>query len=176
MLFNELKKGVLLSSVFISLLGLQIPSLYAQSMGDVTFKKQSWVVLPGETRNLSVIDGTLFCYSGGLMLTAPVSSGTIVALMGDTAYSPIDGKMDYVVKHPVSGNIFYTRVDSRGHHTCYEVMPREGKRPKASKIKMNRGISVNHPVFSADGRIMVFSSDQGEGRGGYDLYYSTRNA
>lgn len=143
---------------------------FAHSQDCATFTQQNWVVLPTATRNLSVIDGKLYCYSGGLLLSASVSSGSIVSLVGDTAHVPLDEKMDYVVKNPATGNIFYTRSDSHGFHTCYEVIPREGKKPKTEKVKINNKYTINHPVFSDDGRIMVFSSNPSS-RNGFDLYY-----
>ncbi|KWW31714.1 MAG: hypothetical protein AUK63_408 [bacterium P3] len=130
------------------------------------------VALPGNDAVLSLTGDNLFVYSAGLMLRADRRQGEVLGLVGDVSMNGLDKRIDYAVCHPVTGNLFYTTLDKRGRTSLYELVPREGKAPKARRVKIGRiRHGVTHPVFSADGRLMVFAARLQTGAG-MDLWYS----
>ena len=138
---------------------------------DEWLKAQTLVRLPSSVRNLSVVDGRLYCYSGGLLLSATMTAGTISSLAADAEYYQYDSDIDYVTKNPHTGHVFFTTVGSKGKHKLYEVIPREGRSPKIRRVRIDGVSSVDHPTFSRDGKVMLFSSPEGD-YGGFDIYYS----
>ncbi|MBR1517162.1 MAG: carboxypeptidase regulatory-like domain-containing protein [Bacteroidales bacterium] len=144
-------------------------SLLAQDR--TALRHQDLVSLPAETYNGFCFDGRFYSASPDLLMEATFSSATITSLLGDTMFYTIDEDIDYALRHPITGNIFFTTVNKRGFHTLYELVPREGKKPKAVKHKMDR-LSVDNPTFSTDGNIIVFATTPESGYGGRDLFYS----
>lgn len=144
--------------------------LVAQPLS-VTF--QHLAVFPANVSNLSIVDGQLYAYSGGLHLCLPRISGAVTGVVGDTVWSNLDNRLDYVVRNPRTGNLFFTSASKKGS-ALYERIENEDKSPKISKVKMRdaQSLSVEHPVFSEDGSIMVFATSDLVGMGGKDLWYS----
>lgn len=126
--------------------------------------------LPAGLRNLSVIDGRLYCCSSGVMLESSSRNDKVVNLDASLSMMKIDGKMDYVTMNPATGEFFFTVTSKRGETTLF-VYDTTGKRPVARPVKLGKH-SVVHPTFSRDGSIVVFSSTSGFGFGGMDLWYS----
>ena len=128
-------------------------------------------VFAGQPRNLSLVDSHLYAYSSGVLLKTLRTDSDIAGYIPDTDFVKLNEDVDYVVRHPVSGDLYFTRRDRKGH-SCLYFSHRDGKRTKTKRVKLD-DIGVVHPTFSADGSMMVFSSDERKhGYGGYDLWYS----
>ena len=133
---------------------------------------QSMAVLPGEVENLSIVDGDLYCYASGIFLKAQRGGEQIVGFWPDTTYVRLDPEVNYVVRHPVTGDIYFTSIDKKGRSLLFRYRIGKNGKGKVKQIKMG-GMQVEHPTFTTDGRIMIFSSlEKHHGRGGYDLWYS----
>ena len=159
----------------ILLFALLFGAFSLQAQERASFRQQSLADLPIKMRSIFVLDGHLFCYADNLLFEARFSAGSMVALSADTMLYGFDKEADYAVRNPRTGNLFFTRPDSRGRHALYEVVPREGKSPKVRKVRLGRRLSIDHPVFSSDGSVLVFSSVPTEGYGGSDLFYCLLN-
>lgn len=123
----------------------------------------------GSISNVSCFDGRLFFNNAGILFSMPLSEGSVADI--DTLYATVDREMNYVVKHPVSGNIYYTKHNGKRSQMC-EIYTDDKGRRKTRQVRLPRfKASIVHPVFSKDGTIMVFSSDAEEGMGGFDLWY-----
>lgn len=132
---------------------------------------QKMALLPGQVRNVSIVDGTLYCYASGVLLQAQRSSEQLLGFWADTNFVKLADGVNYVVRQP-GGDIYFTQPDKKGRSTLFRYHTEPGKRPKVSKEKMG-GISVEHPTFTADGKIMIFASpERRRSHGGYDLWYS----
>lgn len=132
---------------------------------------QKMALLPGEVCNVSIVDGTLYCYASDVLLQAQRSDEQLLGFWADTTFVKIAEGVEYVVRHP-GGDIYFTQRDRKGRSLLYRYRPDGGKRNKASKEKMG-GMTVEHPAFTDDGRIMIFASaDRRHSLGGYDLWYS----
>lgn len=134
---------------------------------------QRLAVFPANVSNLSIVDGQLYAYSDGLHLCLPRISESVTGVVGDTVWSNLDNHLEYVVRNPRTGNVFFTSASKKGS-VLYERIENEGKSPKVSKVKMReaQSLSIEHPVFSEDGSIMVFATSDLVGMGGKDLWYS----
>ena len=134
---------------------------------------QHLAIFPGSVSNLSLLDGEMYAYSEGLFLHLPRITGSVTAAVGDTLWGVLDKDVSYIVRNPRTGNIFFQTTTKSGS-TLYEQVPREGKSPKITKIKLPdaKGITIEHPVFTEDGMIMIFSTANRIGFGGSDLWYS----
>lgn len=125
----------------------------------------------GAIVNASIMDGRYYFCSSDMMYSAALDDRGLTTPEVDLALAAIDPQMNYVVRHPVSGELYFTKVDVKGIAHLYSYEEETGK---VSKVKVGRySLSVCHPVFSSDGTVMVFSSDNPIGFGGYDLWYST---
>lgn len=130
------------------------------------------LIQPDSLSDFSFVDNDLWITVDGLMLHATNQAGDVVAIEADARLNGIDKHVVYVVRQPVTNRLFYVRTDRRGNTLLYEQIPRDGKSPKSRRIKLGRvKRDINHPVFSSDGRIMVFSSNHSN-MGGSDLWYS----
>lgn len=148
-------------------------SLHAQE--SASFRQQAISSLPVRMQDIFVLDGRLFCYADNMLFEARFSAGTMVSLSADTMLYPFSSEADYAVRNPLTGNVFFTERDSRDRHTLFEVVPREGKSPKVRKVRLGRRLSIDHPVFSSDGTVLVFASIPSDGFGGSDLFYCRRD-
>lgn len=148
--------------------------LPAAAQGVYVSSPQPLAPLPDEPQGLALVDSTLYLYSGSLLLQAQRQGDELVGFMPDTDLVKLEDDITYVVRHPATGDFYFTRADKQGRSSLYYSY-RDGKRAKTKRIKMD-GIAVEHPTFSADGRVMVFtSSERRHSYGGYDLWYSTLN-
>lgn len=147
-------------------LSAQQPDAYA------AVSRPAAVSLPGNEAALMMLDNNLWVSSAGLLLRAECSRDEILSLEADVVMNAIDEDVVYVVRHPYTGNLFYSTRDRRGRVSLYELVPREGKSPKQNRVKVGSvKYGVMHPVFSRDGRMMVFSARLTEGSG-MDIWYS----
>lgn len=171
--------GIRLSCMAVLLIATFVPSpanaqqlcnSYAEAV------RQSMVAFPGAEPQLSFADNNIFVYSSKMLLSLHRKNGHAYALEGDTLFRFLEEDMTYVVRHPVTGHLFFTEEGFRGRVTLYEQIPKDNGKFKIEKVKLgDLKYAINHPVFSPDGNIMVFSSDEGVGMGGFDLWYSTFN-
>lgn len=148
-----------------------MPSAKAQKSAFLA-TNQSMAVLPGGAVNLSILDGDLYCYASGILLKAQRSGEQIVGFWPDTTFVKLDPEVNYVVRQPVTGDLYFTRLDKKGRSQLFRY--RLGKNGKGSvkRMKIGSGIEIEHPTFTTDGRIMIFSSlEKRHSMGGYDLWY-----
>jgi len=120
--------------------------------------------------NVSCIDGNLFYSNAGMLFCYPLESNGLADI--DTMFTPLDKSMNYVVKQPRTGTIFYTKREGK-RTTMHEIYTTDKGQRKSRQVKLNhyKG-SIIHPCFSSDGTIMVFSANNENGQGGFDLWYS----
>lgn len=123
----------------------------------------------GSITNLSIVDGRIYYYSSSMLFSGPITKHGIGLCDVDLSFSNLGPGVSYVVRHPVSRQLFYTRTDSKGRTMLFERDSLGNS--KQHKLGKFSG-SICHPAFSSDGLIMVFSSDAPKGQGGYDLWYS----
>lgn len=131
-------------------------------------------VLPEEAENLSIVDSDLYCYASGVLLRAHRIHDRICGFEADTLWTPLGEQVEYVTRHPRTGDIYFTSRDKKDRSFLFRC---DAKR-HVHRVKMgggflfNKGMTVEHPVFTTDGNIMIFTSRDGFGFGGYDLWYS----
>ena len=151
-------------------------SLHAQGSAFVA-NQQLLAILPGNASNLFFVDGELYSLSSGVLFKAQRNGEQIVSLDIDTVYTRLADNVEYVVRHP-SGDIFFTSRDKKGRSFLYHCTGFGTKDQKVKQLRMggglfNKGMTVEHPTFTVDGNILVFSSnDEKYTEGGYDLWYS----
>ncbi len=163
--------------VCIILDSLFFPSiLHAQGSAFVA-NQQQMAILPGNVRNVSLVDGEFYCYSAGVLLKAHRSGEQLLEFWPDTVFARLQENVEYVVRHP-SGDIYLTARDKKGRSFLYQCINLGTKDEKMKQVRLdgglfNKGMTVEHPTFSKDGRIIVFSSNEEKNsEGGYDLWYS----
>lgn len=167
----------LLTAVLIQVLGFH-PLQAQQQAGDrvnnsLRFNVASSVRLPQPLKSLSCLDGLLRVSSENMIFSASYAKGVTGDLEIDTTLVSIDAEMDYVVRHPLTGSLYYTKDDGKGHSVLYELHEKKAGRFETRRVKPSKfSYSIEHPVFSPDGKAMVFSSDCPLGFGGNDLWYS----
>ena len=134
-------------------------------------QEQPLLTLPSQPQGLSMVDGSLYFYTSEVLLKAVRQGTEIVGYMPDTDFVRYEDGINYVVRHPSTGDLYFTKLDRKGH-SCLYCSYRDGKRFKTKRIKLD-DIEVEHPTFSDDGHVMVFSSaERRRSYGGYDLWYS----
>jgi len=127
--------------------------------------------LPRQAQGLSIVDSDLYVYASEVLLKAIRQDDEIVGYLPDTFFVKNNESVNYVVQHPSTGDIYFTSLNRKGR-SCLYCCHNDGKRTKTKRIKMD-DIEVEHPTFSADGSVMVFSSiERRRSYGGYDLWYS----
>lgn len=155
---------------------LPVTPLSAQGSAFVA-NQQMMAPLPGKATGVFFVDGELFCLSSGVLFKAQRNGEQIVSLDIDTLFMPLGDNVEYVVRHP-SGDIYFTARDKKGRSFLYHCTGFGTKEQKVKQLRMdgglfNKGMTVEHPTFTADGNILVFSSnDEKHTEGGYDLWYS----
>lgn len=160
------KNKILLSLLLLLTLGTQAQesAFYAT--------QQKMALLPGEVSNVSVVDGNIYCYASGVLLLAQRSGEQLLGFWADTAFVKIAEDIDYVIRHPSSGDLYFTQRNRNGQSYLYCAKESRNGRLKVKKVRFG-GMTVEHPTFTADGSIMIFSSrDRRRSFGGYDLWYS----
>ena len=154
-------------SFFLSLVGMA-----GAQNGVFLSREQPHATLPSRPQGLSVVDNDLCLYASEIFLKACRQGSDVMGFMADTEYVKLDENINYVVRHPSTGDLYFTRLDRKGRSVLY-CSHRDGKRVKTKQLKMD-DIEVEHPTFSSDGKVMVFSSvEPRRSYGGYDLWYST---
>ena len=152
------------------LLSLSANPVQAQTTAFAS-KAHPFANLPGQPQGLTVMGGELYVHAADVMMMALRQKNDIVGFVVDTDFVKIDNEINYMVRQPITGDIYYTRLDRKGR-SCLYVSTRDGKRQRVKRVKMD-DVEVEHPTFSADGMIMVFSSmEKRRSYGGYDLWYS----
>lgn len=157
----------------ITVVVMTLAPLYAGAQGSAfTATSQDMAVLPGGVDNMSVVDGDIYCYASGVLLKAQRSGEQILGFWPDTEYVSLVPAVNYVVRHPSTGDIYLTARDKKGRSLLYRYRVDDKGKGKLKKIKL--GVStVEHPTFTVDGRVMIFASlDKSHSYGGYDLWYS----
>ncbi len=130
-------------------------------------------VLPSEIDEMSFAGGRLHFASGGMLFSAVAGDGSIGFAEVDTSMLEIDSKMTYAVEHIPTGRLYITRRDSKGNSYLFERYEKKAGKYAVRRIKPGGfSFTIEHPVFSSDGRVMVFSSNCPLGFGGLDLWYS----
>ena len=151
------------------LLAIAVPAV-AQS-GVFVSRAHPLAGLPALPKGISVVDSQLYVYDAEVLLKALRHGDELVGFSPDTDFIKHDEGITYVVRHPSTGDLYFTRLDRKGR-SCLYYSYRDGKRTKTKRLKMD-DIEVEHPTFSADGKVMVFASvERRRSYGGYDLWYS----
>jgi hypothetical protein len=133
---------------------------------------QKMALLPGEVSGVSIVDGDLYCYASDIFLVAQRSGEQLLGFWADTTHVRLADGVNYIIRHPSTGDLYFTAVDSRGNSALYRYRQQEGRKGKVKKIKFGN-MDVSHPAFTADGHILIFSSrERRRSFGGYDLWYS----
>ncbi|MBR4505396.1 MAG: carboxypeptidase regulatory-like domain-containing protein [Bacteroidales bacterium] len=133
---------------------------------------QKMALLPGEVTGVSIVDDNLYCYASSVLLVAQRSGEQLLGFWADTQYVRLAEGINYLVRHPSTGDLYFTCPDKSGRSILYCYHQPEGKKGRLRKVRMS-GLTVEHPTFTADGHIMIFSSpERRRSFGGYDLWYS----
>lgn len=133
---------------------------------------QKMALLPGEVNGVSIVDGKLYCYASEVLLVAQRSGEQLLGFWADTDFVKLTEGINYVVKHPTTGDLYFTSHDKTGRSVLYCYHKPADKKGKLKKVRMGN-MTVEHPTFTTDGNIMIFSSrDRRRSYGGYDLWYS----
>ena len=129
--------------------------------------------LPAQIDDICFLDGRLHISSGGMLFAVSVVGDRLGFPEVDTVLASIDAQMTYAVRHPLTGTLYYTKRDNKGNSLLYEYYEKKPGKYDTRRVKpYGFSYSVEHPVFSPDGRAMVFASDCPIGFGGRDLWYS----
>lgn len=157
----------------------QLSTLTLRAQGSAFVANQQRMgILPRNVKNVSFVDGELYCYASGVMLKAQRSGEQLVGFWADTDYVRLDEGVDYVVKHPTTGDVYFTKKDKKGSSFLFRCTDFGGKGEKVKQVKLggglfNKGMTVEHPTFTTDGRIVIFSSrDTKHSEGGSDLWFA----
>lgn len=152
-------------------------SLSAQESAFVA-NQQRMAILPGNVKNVSVVGNDIYCYASGIMLKAQRSGEQLLGFWADTILVNLEDEVEYVVRHPSTGDIYFTSRDKKGRSFLYCCPNFGDEKMKIKQVRLggslfSKGMTVEHPTFTNDGHIMIFSSlDQKHSEGGYDLWYS----
>lgn len=139
--------------------------------------RQHMAILPGNVKNVSFVDGEMYCFTSGVMLKAQRSGEQLLGFWADTAFARLGENVEYVVRHPQTGDIYFTSRDDKGRSFLYRCTAFGSKSEKVKMMRIggglfNKGMTVEHPTFTDDGRVLIFSSDEAKhSEGGYDLWY-----
>ena len=130
--------------------------------------------LPQGLDNLSTVDDNLYGYNH-LLVNTSISQGNIQPLQPDTLWANVIPDADYVIRNPRDSMLYFTRRDADGTTNLYTIFSTKFFR-KARRININGWQrDICHPTFSANGRMMIFTSKGKVGLGGYDLWCSLWN-
>lgn len=148
-----------------------IPTANAQKSA-FSATNQDMAVLPGEVEHLSIVDGDLYCYASGILLKAQRSGEQIVGFWPDTTFVRLDPTVNYVVRHPSTGDLYFTGLDKNGRSQLFRYALDKNGKGKVKRVKLAGGMEIEHPTFTTDGRVMIFASkEKRHSMGGYDLWY-----
>ena len=153
------------------------PNAAAQGSAFVA-NQQRMAILPGNVKNVSMVDNELYCYTSGVMLQAQRSGEQLLGFWADTAFVRLHEGVEYVVRQPKSGDIYFTARDAKGRSFLYCCSGFRSKDESVKPVRLgggwfNKGMTVEHPTFTTDGKLMIFASaDTKRSEGGYDLWYA----
>ena len=164
----------------------------AQSSNFIVHRQQR-IILPNHVENISFLDSNLYFYVSspvegepGVLMQAQRQPNTPFSafnfqLKADTTLVKLNENINYVVRHPSTGDLYFTALDSKGRSYLYYCHEETDGKKKVSQIKMDgslfsKGMNVFHPTFTDDGEVMVFSSSREDrNKGSLDLWYSRFN-
>ena len=157
------------------LLGL---STSAQTIADsnfsAPFSQVSHIKTFGHLSNVSFFDNRLYFNTSGLIFSAPYNGRILTDVDLDTTKLLLSDDYNYVVKHPTTGHLFLTKRNNNGKSLLYEQTTNTKGKTIIQKVRLGKfSNTIVHPTFSSDGKILVFSSDNPIGFGGYDLWFSS---
>lgn len=160
---------------FAFLLSLLLLALALQAQRPITVIPQDNVKLSWGLKNLSVVDGRLYGSSNGVMVGSEMSDGRVYMLRPDTLAHYLGSDFCYVVRNPLDSLLYFSRMDeSSGRYGFYVHTQGRGRKNRQVDAR-SWNMALYHPTFSADGKMMVFSSQNKVGLGGYDLWCSFWN-
>ena len=151
-------------------------SVTAQS-SDFVLNRQQRTILPNQVTSVSFADGDLYCYASGVMLKGQRNDDRLTGFLIDTNFVKLDENINYVVRHPSTGDLYFTTLDKKGRSYLYRCHEESNGKRKVSQVSvaggfLSKGMTVEHPTFSADGELMVFSSSREDrNKGSLDLWY-----
>lgn len=170
--YYKMKRSIILLLLAFSLVAS------AQTEAFLTIGPQNNIKLPWGLYNLSVVDGCLYGCSEGMMMTAAVSGDYAIAMEPDTLLQHADPNLNYVVRNPRDGRLYYCVSNGENGNRLYVHLKDKGflnglftKENERVVPKGWKG-DVSHPTFSPDGNLMVFTSLSQSSFGGYDLWGS----
>lgn len=137
-----------------------------------TFKlmPQPQVQLPDDVETAFLLSGKLYCYASGVLFNVERDYERLLSFTADTDFVKLSPDIDYIIRHPENGDIYFTARDRKGRSQLYRCQRESGKRPKIKSVDVE-GFSVEHPAFSPDGKMLIFSSTGHKGNADYDLWY-----
>ncbi|MBP5548202.1 MAG: PD40 domain-containing protein [Bacteroidales bacterium] len=131
------------------------------------------VQLPASVAGMAYHDGILHITADGMLFAAADNGKGLSFPVIDTDFLSIDPQMTHYAVHSKTGRAYYTKPDSKGVSRLYEYYEKKPGKYVVRRVKpAGFSFSIEHPVFSEDGKAMVFSSDCPLGFGGRDLWYS----
>jgi hypothetical protein len=139
---------------------------------------QGMAILPGNVKNVSICDGEVYCFSSEVMLKAQRSGEQVLGFWADTSFVKLAEGIEYVVRQPQTGDLYFTLRDKKDRSYLYRCRDYGSPKPHVEQVRLgggwfNKGMTVEHPTFTTDGRILIFTSlDSKNSYGGYDLWYS----
>ncbi len=141
----------------------------------VNISAVSHLKVPGHISNMSIVNHRLYFYNSEVLFSAPITEQGIGNTDIDQTMAALDPEMDYVVQYD-ENTLYYTKKTNKGMSTLYRIeLDKKKGKPVIERVKMGKfPSSVIHPTFSNDGKVMVFSSNDLVGFGGYDLWYSLK--
>lgn len=129
--------------------------------------------LPATLNDMTFFDGKLRISSGGMALAAGFDNGMTGFSEIDTLMLAIDPAITYAVRQPSTGNLFFTKPDDKGQLFLYERYEKKPGKYVVQRVRPDKfSYTIEHPIFSPDGKTMVFASNCPLGFGGKDLWYS----
>lgn len=131
--------------------------------------------LPASLSDISIFDGLFHFVVGNMLLSSQASGVHLSSPSVDTVSALIDPELTYAVRDPFSGAVYYTKNNSKGISQLYVHYEKKPGKFVTRRVKLSGlSSSVYHPVFTPDGKAMVFVSDSPLGFGGKDLWFSLR--
>jgi len=159
-------------ALLLAFLGL---SLALSAQRPITVVPQDNVKLSWGLKNLSVVDGRLYGCSNGVMVGSEMSDGRVYLLRPDTMAHYLGSDCSYVLRHPKDSLLYFSHMDeSSGRYGLYVHVKDRGRKNRQVDAR-GWNMALYHPTFSPDGSMMVFSSQNKVGLGGYDLWCSFWN-
>ncbi len=155
-----------------------------------TILPQNSINTMGKKRGLSVINNRLYYSTTGYsiipdqkdypekiteytLFSADIIDGNIANSIIEAELMNMESNITYICIQPTTNDLFFTVLTSDNEEYLYESKYSDGKWENTSKVKIGKKtIPVSHPIFSDNGKTMIFSSNISGSVGGYDLWYS----